>query len=594
MNPPILLVIDHSHKANPFGDYLSEILKTEGFMAHEKADLTRIDLTFLQRFPLVLLAEARPDASQREMLRGYVAGGGKLVAMRPDPALADLFGLRLVGERSEKLLQYLGVNASSEIGHGIHPESLQYHGVADEYEVDGASAIAWLYEDDTTPTSYPAVALNRYGHGQTVAFSYDLARSVALMRQGNPAWAWNGAGCEDGDGFEGIRPVDAFLRQSGESWVDPAKIPIPQADEQQRLLGNCLMALAEDAVPLPRLWYLPEGKRAVLVMTGDGDDVGFEEFDTVMRTVEEYGGHFSAYLLGLEGDPSPDQVADWISRGHEVACHVYVAGEQACPTRRGVESACNSFTARFRYLFGCPPGPSIRHHWLTWYGWTEAAEIAQEHGVRVDFNYYHGRQWRRPDGSWLQGYFTGSALPQRLVTEEGKPLEVFQQLTTWADETQLYRQELGIEGATQVVRDMLDLAESHFPTVFIGNFHPGGFKRRNTEPWARNMMQEAVDRNLPIWSGEELYNFIAARDEARFSDQAWDGSRLCFTLESKPAPQPLALMLPMHFGSGRLSEISIGGVPAGFTTRSFAGRDYAFVPVPSGCHPFVASYAANP
>lgn len=328
------------------------------------------------------------------------------------------------------------------------------------------------------------------------------------------------------------------------------------------------------------------------MMTGDGDDVGFEAFDAVMRTVEEYGGHFSAYLLGLEGDPTPDQVADWIARGHEVGCHVHLVGEQAHPTRQGMRSAYASLAARFRHLFGRQPGPSVRHHWLTWYGWTEAAEIAHGHGVRLDFNYYHGRQWRLPDGSWVQGYFTGSGLPQRFVKEDGTLLEVFQQLTPWADETQLYRQQLGIEGAAQVVQKMLDLAESRYPTVFVANFHPGGFKRRGTEPWARNMMQEAVDRGIPLWSGDYLYRFITARDSARFTDIVWDGTRLSFTLESDPAPRPLTLMLPARFGPQRLAALTCDDVPAGFIVESFAGRDYAFSPVPAGTQRLVAVYGA--
>lgn len=591
MKLPILLVVDRNNRDNPFGNYLGEILKTEGFMAHERVRLDQVDLDYLRQYPLVVLAEARLNGDQQQMLREYVSGGGRLVAMRPDPALADLFGLKHLGARAEKLHQYLGIDINTEIGRGLEPVSLQYHGEADEHIPHSASVVAWLYDDDARPSSHPAVALNRHGAGWAVAFSYDLAHSVAMMRQGNPAWAWNGNRSEDGDGFEGIRPVDSFLRLSGEKWVDPTRIPIPQADEQQRLLSHCLMALSEEVAPTPRLWYMPGGKRAVLVMTGDGDDVGFDAFDAVMQVVEEYGGHFSAYLLGLEGDPTPAQVEDWIARGHEVGCHIHVVGEQAHPTRRGMESAYNSFAARFRYLFGRQPGPSARHHWLTWYGWVDAAEIAQSHGVRVDFNYYHGRQWRLPDGSWVQGYITGSGLPQRFVKEDGRLLDIFQVLTPWADETQLYRQELGIEGASRVVREMLDTAEQRYPTVFVANFHPGGFKKRNTEPWARNMMREAVERGIPIWSGEELYRFISARDEARFSGLAWDGSRLSFEVDSGISPEPLTLMLPDPFGSLRLVSLTCDGAPVGYTSELFAGRRYAFSPIPAGKHRLVADYS---
>ena len=593
MNSPVLLVVDPGYATNPFGNYLGEILKTEGFVAHETAAPAQVDLPYLRRFPIVILAEMAPDGGRREMLRQYVSGGGRLLAMRPDPSLAELFGLRHLRPREEMLLQYIGVEPTSEIGRGIEPSSLQYHGVADEYEVRGAAVVAWLYDDEATPSCHPAVVWSRYGEGQAVAFTYDLARSVAFMRQGNPAWACGPEACEDGDGIEGIRPIDSFLRQSGESWVNPAKIPIPQADEQQRLLANCLMELSQDVMPIPRLWYLPEGKSSVLVMTGDGDDVGFEAFDEVMRTVEEYGGHFSAYLLGLEGDPSRAQVDDWVGRGHEVACHVIPFGEEARPTKAGMEAAYESFTSRFRSLFGRDPGPSIRHHWLIWYGWAETPEIAQRHGVRVDFNYYHGRQWRLPGGRWVQGYFTGSGLPQRFVKEDGRLLDVFQVLTPWADETQLYKQQLGVDGATRVVREMLQAAEARYPTVFVANFHPGGFRRRNTEPWARNMMQEAVNRGIPIWSGEELHRFIAARDAARLSDLTWDGARLGFDLRSDRPCDSLTLMFPARFGGGRLLAVACDGATAGFMVETVAGREYAFTVALGGSHRFTAQYGTG-
>lgn len=593
MNSPVLLVTDPGYRANPFGAYLGEILKTEGFMALDKAHLAQVDLPYLRRFPLVILAESRPDRHQLESFHQYVAAGGRLIAMRPDPLLADLFGLAFIGPRKEMLHQHVGVNPDCEIGQGIEPTSLQYHGPADEYLVQSASVIAWLYDSDTNPSPHPAVVLNHHGEGLAIAFTYDLARSVALTRQGNPNWACGPESCEDGDGQEGIRPVDSFLRQSGESWVNRARIPIPQADEQQRLLSNCLCALSEGVMPLPRLWYLPAGKRAVLVMTGDGDEVGYAAFEQVMRAVEEHGGHFTAYLHGLKGDPTRAEVEDWIARGHEVSIHVVDEDGHLRPTRATLTSAYADAVERFASLYGRAPGPSQRNHCLAWYGWIDGAEIALDHGLHVDFNFYHGRQWTLSDGRWVNGYMTGSGLPQRFVGEDGTVLDIFQVLTQWSDETHLYRQKLGTDGATRLVREMMDAAEEHYPTVFVANFHPGGWKARETEPWARNMMREAAGRGMPIWSGEELHRFVAARDSARFSNLAWDGSRLSFCLEAQDPPAPMAVMLPAHFGARPLLAIARDGTKAEFTTQTMAGREYAFVEAPEASHRFTATYSTD-
>ena len=57
-------------------------------------------------------------------------------------------------------------------------------------------------------------------------------------------------------------------------WVDTNKIAIPQADEQQRLLVNLITTMERDKLPLPRFWYLPRGKKAVVVMSGDDHSPG--------------------------------------------------------------------------------------------------------------------------------------------------------------------------------------------------------------------------------------------------------------------------------------------------------------------------------
>jgi hypothetical protein len=49
------------------------------------------------------------------------------------------------------------------------------------------------------------VATNRYGSGQAVAFTYDLAQTVAQLRQGNPATAGTDV---DGDGI--VRTIEGF------------------------------------------------------------------------------------------------------------------------------------------------------------------------------------------------------------------------------------------------------------------------------------------------------------------------------------------------------------------------------------------------
>jgi hypothetical protein len=123
------------------------------------------------------------------LLTDWVTAGGNLIAMRPDPDLATLLGL--TGTGSTLANAYLLIDTASTPGAGLVNETIQFHSQADLYTLNGATEIASLYSDATTPSGNPAVTLRTVGvsGGQAAAFTYDLARSVVYTHQGNPAWA---------------------------------------------------------------------------------------------------------------------------------------------------------------------------------------------------------------------------------------------------------------------------------------------------------------------------------------------------------------------------------------------------------------------
>ena len=208
------------------------------------------------------------------MLSDWVTDGGHLFAMRPDKQLAPLAGL--VDESATLADGYLLVDTQSSPGHGIVGQTLQYHGTADCYTLSGDTrAVATLYSTATSPTPHVAVSLREVGsNGGTVcAFTFDLARSLVYSHQGNPAWVG-----QERDGLTPIRPDDLFFgNASGDpqpDYVNMDKVAIPQADELQRLLSNAIQHVHLDRYPLPKFWYFPNGKKAVLLMSGDDHAVG--------------------------------------------------------------------------------------------------------------------------------------------------------------------------------------------------------------------------------------------------------------------------------------------------------------------------------
>jgi hypothetical protein len=205
--------------------------------------------------------------------------------MRPDPRLAALFGIApQPGALAGGLIR---VDETRPLARGVAATPLQFHGGAQQYELAGAEVLAWVSDGDAAGR-WPGVVMQRYGRGRAVAWAFDLARSVAYTRQGNPAWA-----NQERDGVDGVRAADMFA-----GWVDPERLTLPQADELQRLLANLLSALSEEKRPLPRLWYFPGRADSMLIATGDAHQTPPSGIETLLTHVERQHGHLSVYDAG--------------------------------------------------------------------------------------------------------------------------------------------------------------------------------------------------------------------------------------------------------------------------------------------------------
>jgi hypothetical protein len=242
---PILVI---TRSSNPFSQYYAEILRAEGLNEFALRDISTVSAATLGGYDVAILGDMTLTAAQVTMLSDWVGGGGNLIAMRPDPQLAALLGLS--GGATTLANAYVKVDTSRAPGAGIVADTIQYHGTATRWSLNGATSVATLYSDASTATTSPAVALRDVGTngGQAAAFTFDLARSIVLTRQGNPAWEG-----QERDGTSPVRSDDMFFGgATATDWVNLAKVGIPQADEQQRLLANLIGTVAADRKPLPR------------------------------------------------------------------------------------------------------------------------------------------------------------------------------------------------------------------------------------------------------------------------------------------------------------------------------------------------------
>ncbi len=604
---PILVIVNGSYSAtNPFGNYLGEILRAEGLVTFKKIELTLLmrkadPLAFLNSFKLVLLAETRLLPAPQLLMRDYVSGGGNLIAMRPDPAMADVFGLSLVGHRPEQpgQPQFFAFETSFGPGVGIQSGPLQYHGDADKYSLAGATTLAHLWHSIGTPFTNPAVTVNQFGGGKASAFIFDLAKSIVLMRQGNPNWR-----DAEGDGFPSYRPMDMFAQLDGKMWFDPEHLLIPQADEQQRFLANLILTLVVQ--PLPRLWYLPAMQKVLVVNTGDGEKYDLVTLKKVINDITAHGGTFTTYLRRTQiADPPGTGVVDedtekkWRADGHGVGVHVFAGepGDTDGPqTYENLREKFIAINGALKNAYG-HEARTVRSHTIDWVGWVDMAKIEAEFGTRLDLNYYHywrfdavttNPQLKLPtDKTKAHGYFTGSGLPQKFCDENGATLPIYQLLTEWSDEFFADNKYSAIE-VSRIIESMIVAAQNGFYSAFVANIHHGRYAGDDsiTGTWAHAMWDYAQTNGLPMWSAEKFLDFVEARTASTLDNITWDGTHLTFDFNTPTTDQEVTLMIP---DQGLLS-VTVDGVPVSFIRETIKGRSYVLFTTGSMSSHVVVSY----
>ena len=299
-------------------------------------------------------------------------------------------------------------------------ETMQFHGTADRYTLNGATRVASALHHATTAAAGPAVSL-RDGRRQRRA-----GRGVRLRPR--PLGDLDPAGQPRLGGQEARRPEpdrshDLFFGgAAGADWVNLGKVAIPQADEQQRLLANLVDDDGRDRMPLPRFWYFPKpqgrarghrrrprerrhrragssihrrqrgrllasplGVRAVHV-------VRLHRHATQQRAGREF------QHAGLRDRPSTS----------DTSCANYTPASlaQTYSTQLSASSRASTIAAG--------PARTARTASSGATGSQPKAELAN--GIRLDTNYYY---W---PASWIKnrpGFMTGSGMPMRFTDTDG-------------------------------------------------------------------------------------------------------------------------------------------------------------------------------
>jgi len=598
---PILVVYNDTTQYK-FGRYLGEILRAEGLNSFDLVNLSSItSVSTLTPYKVVVLAETPLSAAQAGYFTSYVGGGGYLIAMRPDAQIKNLFGLNTAsGTQTDGYLKMSGTGPSQ----GLNTSTLQIHGTTDRYSTSaGAIILAQLYSNATTATAFPAVVSDSTGRG--VAFLYDLARNIVYTRQGNPANA--NPNLIDIDGDNVLRTIDLFQTSGGGTpWVDLNKVPIPQADEQQRLFARLVQQAISASQPMPQLWYFPGIAKTMLIPTSDAHANNLSYYQAVVDALNTYNGDGTIYL-SVGGDSLRGQIENWIADGHSFGLH---PGVQQPPLttpsqlQADYTTVNNFFTSEYQTPpFSVPRSRTARNHQVAWVGWTDAADIAVSFNMGMDANFYQWGEWlQKPDTSWAHGYITGSGQPMKFMKADGTILNYYQQLTQLVDEQFFPITGSGWEGLTipqalDVSKSLIDASLAGDYAAIMTQFHIDYTIFGEVEGWVTGTLDYANSKGVPIWNADEWLTFTETRQNATYTNIAWNAGTKELTFSLDAANQPnlsLSTMLPLNFGGEPLLSVTVDSVWTPYTQQTIKGVNVAFVSVPAGDHSFVVRYGTPP
>jgi hypothetical protein len=564
---PILVI---SSAANPFTQYYAEILRAEGLNGFLVSDIASVTAPVLAAHDVVILGEIALTPTQVNLFVDWVSGGGKLIAMRPDKQLAALLGVTDAGTTLSDA--YLKIDTSIAPGAGIVSDTMQFHGAADRYTLNGATAVAALYSSSTSATSAPAVTVRSVGAsgGQAAAFTYDLARSIVYTRQGNPAWAG-----QERDGITPIRSDELFFGGTEPDYVDRTRIAIPQADEQQRLLANLIGYLTTPTRPLPRFWYFPRGEKAVVVMTGDdhasnGTAGRFDVYKSnspANCNVDDWECVRATSYIYPSTPISNAQVAAYVADGFEVGVHVTTGcGDY---TAASLQSSFASDLASFSGTFpSAPPTRTSRTHCIAWSDYDTQPQVEAANGIRLDTNYYY---W---PGPWVQdtpGFMTGSGMPMRFAKADGTLIDVYQAATQMTDESD--------QTWPFTIDTLLDraLGAEGYYGFFTANMHTDTVAHIGSEA----IVAAAQARGVPVISARQLLGWLDGRNEATYTGPSWTANTLTFTVSADARANGLQMLLPSFSSDRVVTAIRRDAQPIPFTLQQIKGVNYAvFAAVP--------------
>jgi hypothetical protein len=501
-----IALVGREDREGDFSEYTCALLAMEGLRA-ERVTLEGLNVSTLPD-RIVLGSDLPLTAAEVAALQARAEAGARLIFLAPAPYVAEAFGFAPTYHAEVD-----GFLRLRRAGFPIAP--LQFHALLRHLIPPPEAEILAEACDDTPDhlsTGAPALVRLLVGAGEAIFFFYDLPRSIALTRQGDP----RRAGLHGNHVAPGWRAADMFA-----GFLASECAALPQADLQCHLLRDLLCAPLRTSEPgLPFFWYFPDDAPTVLLLSSDDDWSTPEQFAALNDCLQRHQAQMTYYLVE-DTCVTPEQMQAWCAQGMTFSIHP----NHHEPLPRTWNTTIQRHREAFRARFGVEPGPSVRNHAIPWIGYVEGARLNQACGFLWDTNFFTCPPETR-------FYMTGGGLPLPFVSITGEMIPVWQMPAQFSDETTLaaggfpfslhYSEAEGIE----VVGALLRANAEGLHSLVCINTHPVSFATYSGGMWDA-VLAESVYHGIPRLSLDGFAAFWERRDKItvhalRDGDPTWE------------------------------------------------------------------------
>jgi hypothetical protein len=554
--------------------YLVEMLKTWGLALSEFVQAKSLPALDPATVPVLVCT---PDihggpsefsVQDRPVLTSivnYARRGGTVLCFVPRGELAQAAGLENHGAKEGPLHLRITMPPAA----GLAGELLPIVGNVETYRcTSSARVLAYLSYPGRFEGESVGIVETRVERGRIVAFAFDLPMCVLMLRQGDPQRAER---IPPGDGCARPSHMAVEIGPHDAAWV-------PFADLLTRLFVDIVRERMP--APVPLLSHLPGAAPAILLYSGDEDGAEIAWNDQELDHVTKAGGRMNLYLIPIRTQSTSADVQRYTVH-HDVGPHPDLRPWDGQP----VDERLAEFERQirlFEHMFHVK-ARTVRNHSTAWAGYLEPVEVMEKLGVHMDANYFSGGYKRSRQSAPYAAF--GAAMPMRFCRPDGRLLDVHQQHTHLSDDVMFGSADYSYKFSAaqyQVILDRIltDIA-TRFHTPYAVCIHPSNWVRFSRLQ-GQELLHQAVERSLPIWSFDQWSTFWRARDTWRFSELGWDGVRLQFTLSGDRGHDGLCAMLPTNHGGASLGQVSLDRQVTDWQRQTRYGEEIALVPIPTG------------